>query len=413
MKMGAMKFPECTDIRRRHYPGRIGMLAFTCVLSTLPICARANDSPPSQLDPSELSTDSKLSPTVSQVLLRCLADFSAQRLDDAAKELATASSLPNRTPHDNFRIDEYELILDFRNKDYPSAATLIDKMLAFPDITDTDRNGLFRSAVGVYAMNKDLWRSIQFGQRLLRAKALGVDTAATLARVFLADGFYADAEGLSQAALSSVHANDEQKKLLSNILEKAQIAQGERDQSIGESLLGAVLAGAAAGVAQGLSGQQVAPAATGLPPADQRRAQAQQAERLAQQHGAAEVLSQSDDALRLVYSDLIARSAALSDADKKRAKQYYDSASDAYGRQDFATAQADLQQDLAIDPANASADYYYADCLARGSNNQINLLQVVDYLARALMLDRTGDAGSQARQALQGIASPSQSAEQN
>jgi hypothetical protein len=337
------------------------------------------------------------------VLVEFVADFNARNYNRASGDLATARAIPGHSAYDELQIDSCDLMLATTTRDYSAAGTLLDAALSSPALTDRDRLSLYGSAVSLYAAQRDYWRAIQFGERLNRQNALDAATSAALAQAYLADGSYSDAERISQAALYKGSVTDEQRKALNQTLERAQIDLGERNPSFGESLVGAILGGAMAGVAEGLTGQQVDPS-VGMPQsADQRKEAAQEAERQAQQRAAAQVLSESPAVARLIYTDLLDRSAHLSKADHREAKRLRERAWAAYQKQDYSSAATDLQNELAIDPATAEANYYYADCVARGANQS---LVVIDYLARAVAFDRDGENGSLARAALQGIASP-------
>jgi hypothetical protein len=359
-----------------------------------------------QISPGDVTSDSRLSSAVGTSLAQFVADYNAGSYERASGDLAAARALPGRTAYDEYRIDSYGLTVATARKDYSGGAALLESMLSSPALGDKDRLALYGSAVSIYSGERQYWRAIQFGERLNRENGLDPATAYALADTYLLDGSYADAERVSQAALNKGIATDDQRKALGKVLDKAQIDLGEKDPGVGEALFGAMLAGAAAGFAQALTGQQADPS-TGMPmTATQRKGAAQDTERQAQQQAAAEILAQNPATERAIYSDLLGPSGRLSAADRKRAARLHDQASQAYQKQDYASAEAGLQSELAIEPANAEANYYYADCLARGPNQS---LAVVDYLARVLAFDRDGESGSLARQALQGISSPPQS----
>ncbi len=398
-----MRFPIAAAPADKPASGRLLRLvvfAGATVLSSS--MAHAKDALPPQINPGDVAADSRLSPGAGKALMQFVADFNAQNYERASGDLAAARVIPGRTSYDEFRIDSYGLTVATARRDYPGGAALLESMLSSPVLGDKDRLSLYGSAISIYSGEKQYWRAIQFGERLNRESGLDAGTAYALANTYLLDGSYADAERISQMALNRGVATDDQRKALGKVLDRAQISLGEKDPSVGEALFSALLGGAAAGLAQGLTGQQVDPA-TGMPTTGpQRKASAQDAERQAQQSAATEVLAQNPSTERAIYSDLVSRSARVSAGDRKQAARLHDQASQAYQKQDYASAEEYLQSELAIDSANAEANYYYADCLARGPNQS---LVVVDYLARALAFDRNGDAGTQARQALQGISS--------
>jgi hypothetical protein len=385
---------------------RIRTVALACIAVVSSGAVWAKDAPPPQINPTDVTSDSRIGAGTSKSLQQFVADYNAGNYERASGDLAAGRATPGRSAYDDFRLNSYGLMVATTTKDYVGGANLLETMLSSPSIGDHDRLTLYGYAISIYSGERQYWRAIQFGERLNREGALDAGTAYALANAYLLDQSYSDAERVSQAALNKGVATDDQRKSLGQVLNRAQINLGEKDPSAGEAIFGALFGRAAASLAQGLAGQQV-DASTGLPmTGPQRKAAAEAAERQAQQQAATEVLAQSPASGRVIYMDLVSRSMRLSPADRKQAGRLHQEASQAYQKQDYASAEESLQSELAIDPANAEANYYYADCLARGPNGS---LAVVDYLARALAFDRNGDSGSQARQALQGISSPQQS----
>ncbi|HEY3778257.1 MAG TPA: hypothetical protein VGL35_09375 [Rhizomicrobium sp.] len=289
-------------------------------------------------------------------------------------------------------------------------ATAAVLQLTVPALAQNDPKTIYSNALATNAASGRYWLAIQYGGILDREGLLDPAASVTLARTYTGYGSYSDAERIAQSALDRGTGDEKQRKQLSDIVSDAQIRQGKREASFGQSLFNSLLSGAAAGLAEGLTGQQVDASTSQPANAAQRQAASQQAERQAQQRAASELMSEDAGTLRTVYADLTDDAARLSAADRKRAKRILDSASNAYGRDEFTSAQSSLHDVLAIDPTNATANYYYADCLARGSNDS---LQAIDYLARALAFDRDGESRSLAMQALQGIVSAAQGAGQN
>jgi len=82
------------------------------------------------------------------------------------------------------------------------------------------------------------------------------------------------------------------------------------------------------------------------------------------------------------YSALRAQSAALSKADRASAKQLFATGFTLWKSGDFASAEVAFKRGLDIDPANALANYYYGDCLARRKDKA----EAKDYLTRAVAL---------------------------
>ena len=105
----------------------------------------------------------------------------------------------------------------------------------------------------------------------------------------------------------------------------------------------------------------------------------------------------------MLYVDLSAAAARLTPQERKRASGFFNAASDFYGKENYAASASDLRKTLEIDPTNAAANYYYADCLARQKGDPI---EIVDYLTRAVVFGAGDENASLAKTALEGLATP-------
>jgi tetratricopeptide (TPR) repeat protein len=95
-------------------------------------------------------------------------------------------------------------------------------------------------------------------------------------------------------------------------------------------------------------------------------------------------------------SALAARSAALSPAERTQAQSLFATAFGLWQSGDFAAAEIAFRQGLDIDPANALANYYYGDCLARRKDRP----EARVYLERAVALGGSTAEAFKARAAL-------------
>ena len=118
----------------------------------------------------------------------------------------------------------------------------------------------------------------------------------------------------------------------------------------------------------------------GIRTQDQAKAEAPTYAAKAGQLAAAKSITTDPSLERVVYADLLATQ--VSPKDKKKASVYFNAASDYYGKENYAAAESNLRKALDIDPRNPSANYYYADCLARLNGDPID---VVDYPTRAVV----------------------------
>jgi tetratricopeptide (TPR) repeat protein len=412
-------------------------------LSILPLllCASAPMQPPAQLVATDILGTVRINQDVSKALLEGVADYNARNYQAALRDVAIARGQGNRTVYDDFRINKFELALAEATGDWGSATSSTEAMAGSPALAPTDRWLVQSTALSLYASQKRLWRAIQFGEILDREGLLDAGSSVTLAQAYLDYGSYADAERVAQAALAKGAASADQSKDLSEIVRRSQVKEGARAPSLGEGLFGALLSsatnaltgqvsgavggiGAQAGVggsifnnavanASGSAGSKFSDMAAnklGIGFGSGSPQGRQAAEQQAQQFAAREVLAADAMSGRAVYKDLLDSSAQLSKKDKKIAERNFEDAFALWKAQNYPGAQSGFREGLAIDPGNALANYYYADCLARGQNNS---LVVIDYLARAVTFDPTGSDGGMARQALQGIATPQQSAGQN
>jgi tetratricopeptide (TPR) repeat protein len=79
------------------------------------------------------------------------------------------------------------------------------------------------------------------------------------------------------------------------------------------------------------------------------------------------------------YSDLIARSGALTPEQKAKAQELFSTGFTLWQAGDFPSAAKAFQDGLNIDPANGSANYYLGDCLQRSHHQK----EAVVYFGRA------------------------------
>lgn len=114
-----------------------------------------------------------------------------------------------------------------------------------------------------------------------------------------------------------------------------------------------------------------------------------------------QVAAQTAPASGTDYSAFVARSAALSPADKARAQQLFATGFSLWQSGDFAAAEIGFKNGLVIDPANALANYYYGDCLARRKDRA----RARDYLARAVAFGGMTAEGLKAQAELQQLSS--------
>jgi hypothetical protein len=97
---------------------------------------------------------------------------------------------------------------------------------------------------------------------------------------------------------------------------------------------------------------------------------------------------------------LAVKSAALSDADRAQTKAIFATAFTLWQSGDFAAAEIAFKRGLDIDPANALANYYYGDCLARRKDKA----DAKEYLARAVALGGNSVEAFKAQAELQQLA---------
>ena len=102
------------------------------------------------------------------------------------------------------------------------------------------------------------------------------------------------------------------------------------------------------------------------------------------------------------YRALAFRSAALSPADKARAQSLFATGFSLWQSGDFSAAELAFKQGLDIDPANALANYYYGDCLARRKDKP----EARDYLSRAVALGNGSAESFKAQAELRTLSAP-------
>jgi len=102
------------------------------------------------------------------------------------------------------------------------------------------------------------------------------------------------------------------------------------------------------------------------------------------------------------YADLIARSKALTPAQKNQAQQIFNTGFTLWQSGDFQTALKAFKRGLDIDPANPQANYYYGDCLRQTKQRK----DAVEFLTRAKEFGGSTTEGFKAETALEELAKP-------
>lgn len=352
-----------------------------------------------QLNPQDVLTDAKLTPALAKILADAATAYNARDYDAARADIATARALPHLTPYDTFQIDNLTLDVSAAEKDYGASAAAAEAMAASPALDDRNRKAVYDNAFAFHVAQKDYWRAIQYGELLRREQLLDAKYVPLVPQVYLIFGAYADAERVASEELAAESDPKTQKKLqkvvgLSEIKEGKAVATPGFGEALGRALLG--------GIASGLTGQQVDTSGPNPQASAQQAAiDAQAAIGQAQQQAASAVLAASVPSERAVYADLIAQSAQASKTDKAKARTAFNAAYRAWQKQEYAAAETGFAQGLVLDPANAEANYYYADCVARRDGST---LIVIDYLARAVAFGNGKERD--ARDALQQYVSP-------
>ena len=93
------------------------------------------------------------------------------------------------------------------------------------------------------------------------------------------------------------------------------------------------------------------------------------------------------------YADLIARSKALTPAQSEQARKLFNTGFTLWQSGDFESAELGFKDGLEIDPANAPANFYYADCLLKKKDKT----GAKEYLAHAAALGAGTAEGLKAR----------------
>lgn len=103
-----------------------------------------------------------------------------------------------------------------------------------------------------------------------------------------------------------------------------------------------------------------------------------------------------------VYVDLTARSAALAPEQKAQAAQLFSTGFGLWQSGDFAASAIAFKQGLEIDPANATANFYYGDSLLKNRDKK----GAAEYLSRAVAMGGTSPESFKAKAALDALSTP-------
>jgi hypothetical protein len=357
------------------------------------------------IDPNGELTDTKLTPSVAKLLFQAATDLNARDYAEASQVLANASAVPGRSPYDDFQINLLVVLVAGGTHDVTGGVRASEAMAASPALADSDRKAVYINSFYFNVGLKDYWRAIQYGEIQKRDGYLDAENAVFFAETYAIAGSYGDAERVAQWALVNTSPNDKQRDKLQKIVGTMEVKQGNAVAmpNLGEELLGDVL--------QGISQGAGAPPSGSNPEEQKANARTDSANALSkgEQQAASELLSATSAYERPVYADIQAKEAALSRTDKARADRTFQTAYASWQKGDCGLALSGFESGLAIDPANAAANYYVADCLVR---QPTTTLSVIDYLARAIAFGDTGsDAASMARDALKQLSQAQASAQ--
>ncbi|MGD0864084.1 MAG: hypothetical protein ABSA49_00870 [Rhizomicrobium sp.] len=378
--------------------------AFMLATSALvPAGAMAADAALPAMDPNSELTDQRLNPAIAKLLSDAIVSYNAKEFRRAEEKIEDARAVPSPTPYDNFQIENLNATVESAAGNDTDALQSYETMASNSAAPQSDRVAIYAGCIASNARERHYWRAIQFGRLMERMHLLNAEASLSYAKAYYSAGLFVDSEHTAQAAIAAGVTDPKTIEALQTLVRDDQVKTGERAQDTGEQVAGALFGAILGGVASGLTGQAVPPPDMGIRTQDQARAEVPSYAAAAGQRAAADSIAGDPASERVLYVDLSAAAARLTPQERKRASGFFDAASDFYGKENYAASASDLRKSLEIDPTNAAANYYYADCLARQKGDPI---EIVDYLTRAVVFGAGDENASLAKTALQGLATP-------
>jgi tetratricopeptide (TPR) repeat protein len=159
----------------------------------------------SAADQKAASSD-KVSAAVGKPLVAAQTAMKANDLTTALAHVHEAQAVPDRTPFDDFTINEFLANIAIGMKDYKTAATAYEAMADSPALPEDKKSNVLTNAVLLAANESDWQRVIKYGEGLQALGPLDPKVSSPLSVAYYNTGNAAKATALAQSQASAATA---------------------------------------------------------------------------------------------------------------------------------------------------------------------------------------------------------------
>lgn len=156
--------------------------------------------------------EQKVSVKVGKPLQEALTAGQQKKWDEAAAKLRDAEKIEEKTPYDQFKIDEIFGWVYSNQKKYKEAAVSYEKTLNSSFLPSEDADMRLRAVASLYLQAKDLQKAAEYLQRLQKAHPADTVVGEQLAQVYYQLGQYKPAIDAIQNVIASAEKAGQQPK---------------------------------------------------------------------------------------------------------------------------------------------------------------------------------------------------------
>jgi len=152
------------------------------------------------------SSSEKVSAAVGKPLVAAQTAMKANDLTTALAHVHEAQAVPDRTPFDDFTINEFLANIAIGMKDYKAAATSFEAMADSPALPEDKKSNVLTNAVLLAANESDWQRVIKYGEALEAMGPLDPKVASPMSVAYFNTGNAAKATALAQSQAAAATA---------------------------------------------------------------------------------------------------------------------------------------------------------------------------------------------------------------
>ena len=150
----------------------------------------------------------------------------------AMVSLKEAQAVPDRTPFDDYKIDQFMAYAAVSLKDYPAAITAYEAMAASPEEDPAEKASTRHNLVLLNYDAKDYAKTLKYGEELAALGPVDTKITTTMAQAYYFTNNYPKAEEWSKKALdASIAANTQPDQGALSVLLSAQAKQGKQAEA--------------------------------------------------------------------------------------------------------------------------------------------------------------------------------------